>query len=302
MHQIKTSDNQIHHQQNIGKNIKIAFFLNLGFTVVEIIGGILTNSVAILSDAVHDFGDSISLGLAWYFQKLSGKGSDNKYSYGYKRFSLLGAIINSVILLVGSTLILFETVPRIFNPQETHVEGMFLLAILGIIINGAAVLRLRKGNTLNEKVVSLHLWEDVLGWGAILIGSVIMYFFDVPLIDPILSVLISIYILVHVFRNIKSSMHIILQGTPAEINLDEIKNIIIDFEEVETIHDFHSWSVDGEYNVVTTHVVLNRTLTLDEISVLKNNIRDKLKTSNVQHATIEFETKNENCCFEHCSH
>lgn len=302
MHQIKTTDNQTHHQHNSGKNIKVAFFLNLSFTVVEIIGGILTNSVAILSDAVHDFGDSISLGLAWYFHKLSGKGSDKKYSYGYKRFSLLGAIINSVILLVGSILILFETVPRIFNPQETHVEGMFLLAILGIIINGVAVLRLRKGNTLNEKVVSLHLWEDVLGWGAILIGSVIMYFFDVPVIDPILSVLISIYILVHVFRNIKSSMHIILQGTPAEINLDEIKNIIIDFEEVETIHDFHSWSIDGEYNVVTTHVVLKRALSLDEISVLKNSIRDNLKKSNVQHATIEFETKNENCCFENCSH
>jgi len=300
MHQIKTSDH--HHHHNSEKNIGIAFFLNFSFTIIEIIGGLLTNSVAILSDAVHDFGDSISLGLAWYFQKLSRKESDEKYSYGYKRFSLLGAIINSVVLLVGSILILFETVPRIFNPQETYVEGMFLLAILGVIINGAAVLRLRKGKTLNEKVVSLHLWEDVLGWGTILIGSVIMYFFDVPVIDPILSVLISIYILIHVFRNIKSSMHIILQGTPAEIDMDEIKEKITGFDVVESIHDFHSWSIDGEYNVVTTHIVLNKSLTMAELSVLKNKIRDELKILNIQHATIEFETKNEICCFENCSH
>lgn len=300
MHQIKTSDH--HHHHNSQKNIGIAFFLNFSFTIIEIIGGLLTNSVAILSDAVHDFGDSISLGLAWYFQKLSRKESDEKYSYGYKRFSLLGAIINSVVLLVGSILILFETVPRIFNPQETYVEGMFLLAILGVIINGAAVLRLRKGKTLNEKVVSLHLWEDVLGWGTILIGSVIMYFFDVPVIDPILSVLISIYILIHVFRNIKSSIYIILQGTPVEIDMDKIKEKIIGFDAVESIHDFHSWSIDGEYNVVTTHIVLNKSLTMAELSVLKNKIRNELKILNIQHATIEFETKNEICCFENCSH
>jgi cobalt-zinc-cadmium efflux system protein len=181
------------------------------------------------------------------------------------------------------------------------VEGMFLLAILGIVINGVAVLRLRKGSSLNEKVVSLHLWEDVLGWGAILIGSVIMYFFDVPVIDPILSVLISIYILIHVFRNIKSSMHIILQGTPVEIDMDEIMERITSFEDVESMHDFHSWSVDGEYNVVTTHIVLNKPLTLDEISILKNKIRDELNALNIQHATIEFETKNEICYFENCS-
>jgi cobalt-zinc-cadmium efflux system protein len=298
MHQIKSSD---HHHHNSEKNIGIAFFLNFGFTIIEIIGGLLTNSVAILSDAVHDFGDSISLGLAWYFQKLSKKGSDEKYSYGYRRFSLLGAIINSVVLLVGSILIMVETVFRIFYPQKTNVEGMFLLAILGIVINGVAVLRLRKGSSLNEKVVSLHLWEDVLGWGAILIGSVIMYFFDVPVIDPILSVLISIYILIHVFRNIKSSMHIILQGTPVEIDMDEIMERITSFEDVESMHDFHSWSVDGEYNVVTTHIVLNKPLTLDEISILKNKIRDELNALNIQHATIEFETKNEICYFENCS-
>lgn len=299
MHQIKkTAD---HHHNESEKNISYAFFLNLGFTIIEIIGGLLTNSVAILSDAIHDFGDSISLGLAWYLQKVSKKQSDNKYSYGYRRFSLLGAIINSVILLVGSFLILSETIPRIIHPQEPNVQGMFILAIIGIAVNGAAVFRLRKGSSLNEKVVSLHLWEDVLGWVAILIGSVIMYFFDVPVIDPILSVLISIYILIHVFRNINTSMRIILQGTPVEIDIEEIKKELLSFVEVSEIHDLHLWSIDGNYHVVTTHVVIKEALPMEQLATLKTKIRLKLEELNIQHATIEFETKDEICCLESCA-
>ena len=299
MHQIKKSAD--HHYNESEKNISYAFFLNLGFTIIEIIGGLLTNSVAILSDAIHDFGDSISLGLAWYLQKVSKKQSDNKYSYGYRRFSLLGAIINSVILLVGSFLILSETIPRIIHPQEPNVQGMFILAILGIAVNGAAVIRLRKGSSLNEKVVSLHLWEDVLGWVAILIGSVIMYFFDVPVIDPILSVLISIYILIHVFRNINTSMRIILQGTPVEIDIEDIKKELLSFAEVSEIHDLHLWSIDGNYHVVTTHVVIKEALPMEQLAILKTRIRLKLEELNIQHATIEFETKEEICCLESCA-
>lgn len=299
MHQIKNTAD--HHHNESEKNISYAFFLNLGFTIIEIIGGLLTNSVAILSDAIHDFGDSISLGLAWYLQKVSKKQSDNKYSYGYRRFSLLGAIINSVVLLVGSILILSETIPRIIHPQEPDIQGMFVLAILGIVVNGAAVIRLRKGSSLNEKVVSLHLWEDVLGWVAILIGSVIMYFFDVPVIDPILSVLISIYILIHVFRNINTSMRIILQGTPVEIDIDEIKEELLSFEEISEIHDLHLWSIDGNYHVVTTHVVIKEALAMEQLATLKTKIRLKLEELNIQHATIEFETKDEICCLESCA-
>lgn len=299
MHQIKNTTDQ--HQHKSEKNISYAFFLNLGFTIIEIIGGLITNSVAILSDAIHDFGDSISLGLAWYLQKVSKKGSDHKYSYGYRRFSLLGAIINSVVLLVGSFFILSETIPRIIHPQEPDLRGMFILAILGIIVNGAAVFRLRKGISLNEKVVSLHLWEDVLGWIAILIGSVIMYFFNVPVIDPILSVLITIYILIHVFRNIKASMRIILQGTPEEIDIDDIKKELLIFVEVNDVHDLHLWSIDGNYHVVTTHVILKEALTMDQLATLKTKIREKLEQLNVHHVTIEFETADETCCMEMCA-
>jgi cobalt-zinc-cadmium efflux system protein len=299
MHQIKNTTDH-HHESE--KNISYAFFLNLGFTIVEIIGGFMTNSVAILSDAIHDFGDSVSLGLAWFLQRFSKKESDQYYSYGYKRFSLLGAIINSVILLVGSILILLETIPRIFHPETPDARGMFILAILGIIVNGAAVIKLRKGNSINEKVVSLHLWEDVLGWVAILVGSVLMYFFNIPVIDPILSILISIYILIHVFRNIKISMRIILQGTPVEIDTEEVKSTLLEFEEISDIHDLHIWSVDGNYNVVTTHVVLKKELPLNQLATLKLEIRKKLEELNIEHATLEFETGDEDCSFESCSH
>ena len=299
--EVKHSHSHTHsHNHDSEKNIGFAFWMNISFAIIEVIGGLITNSVAILSDAVHDFGDSISLGLAWYFQRLSKKGSDEKYSYGYKRFSLLGAIINSVVLLVGSILILSETIPRIINPQETNIKGMFILSIFGVIVNGAATLRLRKGNTLNERVVSLHMMEDVLGWLAIFIGTIIMYFFDAPIIDPIMSVLISFYILFNVFKNIKLSMRVILQGTPVDIDIDEIKKAITEIENVESVHDFHSWSVDGNYNIATTHVVLKQNTPMDETSILKKTIRDKLKQLNIQHVTVELETIGEECIFEEC--
>ncbi len=285
------------HSKDV-KNIKLAFFLNLSFTIIEIIGGALTNSIAILSDAIHDLGDSLSLGLAWYFQKLAKKGRTKSYSYGYKRFSLIGAVINSVILIIGSIYILSEAIPRIFSPQETHAKGMFLLAIFGIIVNGIAVLRLRKGSSINEKVVSLHLLEDVLGWIAILIGSVVMYFFDLPIIDPILSLAIACFVLCNVFRNIRQASRIILQGIPDNIDLENIAEKIQQLKEVSNVHDLHVWSMDGEYNILTMHVTLREKLTMEKIRELKNKIRSLLYELNIQHATIEFETAEEQCRFE----
>lgn len=289
-----------HHDHSDVKNIKTAFFLNLFFTLVEIVGGFFTNSIAILSDAIHDLGDCLSLGLAWYFQKVAKRGSDTSYSYGYKRFSLLGAIINSIVLVTGSVLILTVAIPRIFHPEATKTEGMFLLAIVGVLVNGAAVFRLKKGNSINERVVSLHLLEDVLGWLAILIGSIVMHFFDVPVLDPIMSVAIACFVLYNVFKNMRQSLRIILQGIPAEVDMTDIANRIQRFEGVESVHDLHAWSVDGTYNVLTVHVVLNNTLDMEKLAELKATIRDSLREEGIQHATIEFETANERCIFEKC--
>ncbi|SFT04929.1 cobalt-zinc-cadmium efflux system protein [Porphyromonadaceae bacterium NLAE-zl-C104] len=290
-----------HHDHHYGhtdvKNIRAAFFLNLSFTIIELVGGLITSSVAILSDAVHDLGDSFSLGLSWYFQKVAKRPRTKEYTYGYKRFSLLGAVINSVVLLVGSILILTHAIPRLFNPQHPDVKGMLLLAVLGVIINGMAVLRLRKGSSINERVVSLHLLEDVLGWLAVLVGAGIMYFVDAPFIDPLLSILISLYILYNVYRNIRQSLRIILQGSPSHLDMEEVKRSLLEIGEVQDVHDLHAWSVDGEYNVMTVHVVLRSALPMEAQHRLKLEIRDKLLSMGVQHCTIEFEVVDEECAY-----
>ena len=289
------------HSHDSAKNIGVAFFLNVSFTIIEFIGGILTNSVAIISDAIHDLGDSLSLGLAWYFQKLSKKGSNKLYSYGYKRFSLLGAIVNSVILVVGSIFILAEAIPRIFEPEETSAEGMFILAIIGIAVSGAAVLRTRGGTSINERVVSLHKLEDVLSWSALLLGSLLIYFTGLTIFDPILSIAISVFVLFNVFRNIRQVLPIILQGTPRELELQNLVEEVKQIEHIENLHDLHVWSLDEEYSVLTVHVILDKFLPMEKMVELKKQIRALLKKEDIQHATIEFETKEESCDFLNCT-
>jgi len=257
--------------------------------------------VAILSDAVHDLGDSFSLGLSWYFQKVAKRPRTKEYTYGYKRFSLLGAIINSVVLLVGSVVILAHAIPRLFNPLHPNVEGMLLLAVLGILMNGLAVYRLRKGSSMNERVVLLHLLEDVLGWIAVLVGAGIMYFVDAPFIDPLLSIVISLFILFNVYQNIRKSLHIILQGSPGTVDLEKVKQTILKIDEVQSVHDLHAWSIDGQYNVLTIHVVLHAPQPMKELLRLKLIIRDALQKLGVQHCTIEFEVPGEDCEMEDCS-
>ena len=288
------------HPQNEKSNIGLAFFLNASFTVIELIGGFLTNSVAILSDAVHDLGDSISLALAWYFQKLSKKGSTKQYSYGYKRFSLLGAIINSIVLVAGSIYILLEAIPRLFSPQETNAKGMFLLAIFGIIVNGIGVLRTRKAKSINERVVSLHLLEDVLGWAAVLVGSAIMYFTGWTIIDPILSLFIACFVLSNIYKNIRQVLPILLQGTPIEIEQEHIIEKLKEIGDIANIHDLHIWSLDEEYSVLTVHAILTETLPMEKLAELKRKVRSVLKTERIQHVTIEFEMPDEKCIFENC--
>ncbi len=292
------SHNHDHHNRT--GNIRTAFFLNLFFTLIEIIGGIITNSVAILSDALHDFGDSISLGLSWYFQKLSQKKRDHHFSFGYRRFSIFGAIINSIVLIIGSVYIIIESVPRLINPQQPNAKGMIILAIFGIIVNGAAVLKLKKGNSLNEKVVSFHLLEDVLGWVAVLIASIVMTFTSIPILDPLLSLLIAAYILFNVFKNLKSALIIILQGIPSHIDLVTLEKKLTAISGINGVHDTHIWTMDGEYNVLTVHIVLEENKDLEYMASLKKTIRDELIDEHIQHITIEFETKDEQCIHENC--
>jgi cobalt-zinc-cadmium efflux system protein len=281
-------DKHFVHEPDTG-NISVAFFLNAGFTIIEIIGGFLTGSLAILSDALHDLGDTLSLGLAWYFQKLSGKESDARFTYGYGRFSLLGAIINAIILFAGSLFLIYNALPRLWNPTDPHTEGMFLLAILGVVVNGAAVLKLRKGTTMNEKVVALHLFEDVLGWVAVLIGSLLIHFFGWTIIDPILSLLIALYILLNVFKNLRQSFKIILQATPSNVNIDRLSTRLNEIEGIEEAHHLHVWTLDGEFNIMTIHVRCLKGMNDQDAKNLKKSIRQTARDEGVNHVTIELE-------------
>ncbi len=287
------------HSQGTG-NIRLAFFLNFFFAIIELIGGLLTNSVAILSDALHDFGDSVSLGIAWYLQKFSEKGRDKFYSYGYKRFSLLGALFISIILLVGSIFVIHESIQRIMEPQAPNAQGMFLLSILGIVVNGAAVLRLKKGSSINERAVSLHMMEDVLGWIAVFVVSIVMMFVDLPILDPLLSIGISIWILTNVYRNLKDTFHIFLQQVPQSVDLEDLQNKILTIDHVLSIHDIHLWTLDGEENILTLHVVLDNGTTIEEETEIKGKIRSLTDKADVQHVTIEFERSGEVCALIDC--
>lgn len=285
-----------HHEEDKSlSNINMAFWLNTSFAVIELIGGIYTNSVAILSDALHDFGDSLSLGLARYFQKKSSKASDEYYSYGYKRFSLLGAFINAIILIIGSIFIIQEALSRLVKPEVADAKGMLILAFLGIIVNTLAMLRLRKGKSVNERVVSLHFIEDILGWVAVLIGSIVMLFADVPILDPILSILIAGYILFNVIKNLRHAIRIVLQGIPEDLDMEKIKKEILTIPGIISVHDLHSWTLDGLYNILTVHVVLQDQPSLAHMEKIKSDVRHCLLHYNIQHITIETETEGQGC-------
>ncbi|MFD2245547.1 cation diffusion facilitator family transporter [Pontibacter ruber] len=290
-----------HHHHHASDNIRLAFFLNLSFTIVEIIGGFWINSMAILSDALHDLGDSLALGLAWYFERLSGRGGDQAFSYGYKRFSLLGAFINSVILLVGSVLVLSAAIPRILNPEPVNAPGMIGFALLGVLVNGLAVLRLKKGNTLNERVAMLHLLEDVLGWIAVLVGGVVLYFFDVPVIDPLLSVAITAYVLYNVVGNLRQSLNILLQGTPAQIDLTRLQQRLEQLPDIRSVHDLHLWSLDGTHHVLTLHAVVEGNLQLQQAEEVKQRIRAAMANMDIHHVTVELELPGEVCSQQSCT-
>ncbi len=291
------SDNHAGHvRQDMGTlRVRVAFLLNFTFTIIEFVGGMWTNSTAILADALHDLGDTISLGVSWYFAKVSERGRTNKFSYGFKRFSLLAAFLNSMVLMIGSFVILSQTVPRLFSPEHSNAPGMIVLAIVGIVMNGLAVLKLKAGKTLNERVTTWHLMEDMLGWIAVLIVGVFISFYDLHILDPILSILITLYVLRNVLKNLKETVLTFLQEVPSSINLGEIEKCIANVPGVLRVHDTHVWSLDGDYSVFTSHVMLAKETTAEEMFKLKCCILDLVKASGINHITIEIEREGETC-------
>lgn len=277
------------------KNILIAFLLNLFFAIIEFAGGVVTNSIAIISDAVHDLGDSLSIGISYFLEKKSKKAPDEKFTYGYTRFSVLGSIITVMILLIGSIFVIYNAILRIFNPVIVNYDGMIVLAILGTLINFIAALFTRKGHSLNQKAVNLHMLEDVLGWIVVLIGALVMKFTNLAVIDPILSIGVALFIFIHAFKNLKEVIDLFLEKTPKGIDIEAIREHLLKIDGIVGVHHMHVRSVDGYNNFATMHVVVN-----GDYKKIKNVVKQELIEHGIQHTTIEFEEVGEVCNDEIC--
>lgn len=286
-----------HHHPSTNENLRIAFLLNAGFAILEIIGGLWINSVAILSDALHDLGDSFSLGLAWFLNRYAEKDHDDRFSYGYRRFSLLGALLNAIILIVGSVYILSEAIPRLFNPESFDARGMVVFAVLGIVVNGWAVLRLKDESSHNAQVVSWHLLEDVLGWVAVLVVGLVSLVVDLPILDPILSILLAGFILYNVIQQLRDTVDLFLQSVPKHIDIANVEAELQKIDCVDSLHHTHIWSLDGENNVFTTHLVVGENTSRDTALAVKQECKDVLHELHLHlsHVTIEIEYTAEDC-------
>lgn len=277
--------------------ILLAFLLNLFFSVFEFIGGIITGSVAIASDAVHDLGDSISIGLSFFLERLSRKKPDDKFTYGYVRFSVLGSIITTVILLSGSVIVIYNAVLRIINPVEINYNGMLVFAIVGVLVNLLASIFTHGGHSLNQKAVNLHMLEDVLGWVVVLIGAVVMKFTDFSLIDPILSVVVALFILIGALKSLKQTLDIFLEKTPSEVKLPHLKEHLLKIDGVLDVHHLHVWSADGFNNRATLHIVAD-----GNFKEIKNAVKEEMHEHGIAHTTVECETPLEDCGEKECVH
>lgn len=278
------------------KNILTAFILNLSFSIFELIGGIFTNSISIISDAVHDFGDALSIGISLVLEKISKKKPNETYTYGYVRYSVLGALITTIVLTLGSIFVIIGGINRILNPETINYDGMIIFAIFGVIINFLAAYFTREGDSLNQKAVNLHMLEDVLGWVVVLIGSVLMKFTDISLIDSIMSIGIALFILINAFKNMKSILDLFLEKTPKNISVEEIKKHLLEIKGILDVHHVHIWSIDGYNNYSTMHVVTDE----KNIKELKNKIRKEMNEHGICHTTIEIEDKDDICDEKEC--
>lgn len=272
------------------KNILIAFLLNITFSLFELIGGFLTGSIAIISDSVHDFGDAVSIGISYFLEKKSKKKTDSKYTYGYIKYSVMGSIITTIILITGSLFVIYTSIKRIIHPVDIKYNGMIIIAVFGVIVNFIAAYKTKEGDSLNQKAVNLHMLEDVLGWVIVLIGSVLMKFTDIKVIDPVLSISVAIFILVHAMHNMNSVLEIFLEKTPHNIDPEELKKHLLEIKGVENVHHIHIRTIDGYNNFATLHVVVKK-----YESKIKEQIKEELREHGISHSTIETELESENC-------
>lgn len=279
------------------KKILVAFILNIIFSIFELVGGILTNSVSIISDSVHDFGDAISIGISLILEKISKRKPDSNYTYGYARYSILGALITTIVLTVGSIFVIINSINRILNPEPINYNGMIIFAIFGVVINFMAAYFTKDGKSINQKAVNLHMLEDVLGWVVVLIGSILMKFTNIVIIDAIMSIGIAMFILINALKNIQYILDLFLEKIPKDISIEEIKKHILSIEGIDDVHHIHIWSMDGINNYSTMHVVTKSKNTKE----IKAKIKEEMQEHNISHTTIEIEENLNDCNDKECN-
>ena len=277
------------------KNILIAFILNLSFSIFEFIGGIFTGSVVILSDSVHDIGDAASIGFSYFLERKSKKQPDSIYTYGYARYSVLGGVITTFILLFGSIAVIINAIERIINPTDINYNGMIVFGVIGVAVNFLAARFTHGGESINQKAVNLHMLEDVLGWVVVLIGAVVMRFTDFYLLDPIMSIGVAIFILVNAIKNLKTVLDIFLEKIPDNISVEELKEHICKIDGIVDAHHIHLRSIDGQNIYATMHIVTD-----SDPHTVKHLIREELAEHGITHSTLELERSDEHCHDKHC--
>ena len=283
------------HSPTSAARILTAFLLNLCFSVFELIGGIFTGSVAILSDALHDLGDAAGIGCSFFLEKKSRKAPDATHTYGYVRYSVLGGLITTVILLSGSVIVIYHAVLRLLNPSPIDYNGMLIFAVVGVIVNLAAAIFTRHGESLNQKAVNLHMLEDVLGWIVVLVGAVVMRFTDWVFIDPLMSIAVAIFILVHAVGTLREILNLFLEKTPDGVSVEELTAHLTALSDVIGVHHVHVRSLDGSRHYATLHAVIN-----GDPAEAKAAIRAELAEHGITHTTIEIETPDEVCADTEC--
>lgn len=269
-----------HSHNGTSKNILIACILNFSFSIFELIGGILTGSSAILSDAIHDFGDSLSLFLSLVLQFFTKKAPTKKYTYGFSRLSVIGAIINIIVLSFGTIFIIITAINKLINPTSVVASGMFFMSIFGILVNLISVIRMHGSINILDKSVALHLLEDLLGWIAVAIVSIVIYFTDFYFLDPILSLIISIILIKNIYTNLKDIINIIMQALPNDTLYSDIQKIVLENNNIINVNKLNIWTLDGENHIATMSVNISDDI---DISLLKN----KLNKLGVNDTTVE---------------
>ena len=279
------------------RNILAAFLLNLSFSVLELFGGIFTGSIAIVSDAIHDFGDSVSIGISYFLEKKSKGKPDSTYTYGYARDSVLGAVITSAILAVGSLLIIWRAIERLVHPETIRPDGMMIFAVFGLIMNLLAAYFTHGGGSLNQRAVNLHMLEDVLGWAAVLVGAIVIRLTGFYFIDPLLSMGVAVFILVESCRSFAHLAELFLEKIPRGIDVQELTKHILAIDGVVGVHHVHVRSFDGVNNSATMHVVISD----GDCAAIKRAVKEELLEHGIAHATLELEREDEECTDVECS-